>query len=384
MKILNKLFNKKQIKSIKLVFFSIFNLFNKRYIVKYEDDNIDGITLETFHLSFKQSEKSYLKNQKLIRKYNEDKATKQIVLRYQEVILDTFTGILLNPNNCHIKKTSLKYPSLVPYTFLSKISRIDNSLANAHTYYFLNSLKSSYYHQWFDGLVYLYYLNKIDKKFIVIVPISCPDNMKDVLKNFESEFELRYVSERFINLPNTIKFTHISWAKHAPVFTKVMANFFISIILKNTPQIITFKKIFIGRKNTTTRKIVNNHEVINLFKKNNFEIIFLEDYSIQEQAYLFYCAHEIAGLHGAGFTNLIFCKPRTIVIELQNFVNVTTYYMISKQLDLIYHYVLPNEFDLNLIKDPSKDDRGFFKQKLKDTSYNIIKIKSILDEINAQ
>jgi len=81
---------------------------------------------------------------------------------------------------------------------------------------------------------------------------------------------------------------------------------------------------------------------------------------------------------------LIFCKPRTIVIELQNFVNVTTYYMISKQLDLIYHYVLPNEFDLNLIKDPSKDDRGFFKQKLKDTSYNIIKIKSILDEINAQ
>ncbi len=38
--------------------------------------------------------------------------------------------------------------------------------------------------------------------------------------------------------------------------------------------------------------------------------------SIEEQIYLFNEASTIIGAHGAAFTNIIFCKPSTKIIEL--------------------------------------------------------------------
>jgi hypothetical protein len=374
--------NKKIKKTIKRFVYSLCNILDKRYVVKYEDDNKNGSILETYNLNFQNKDKIYLKNQKLITQINEDKVNQQLVFEYESVILDIFTGVFLNSSNYYIKKSSLKYPSLVPYTFLSKIGTIDNSFLRSQKYFFLTSTNSAYYHQWFDGLIYLYFLSKTEEKYLVIVPNSCPDKIKDLLLNFKNELEIKYVSERFINIPKIIRFPHISWAKHAPIITEDIAYFFKSKILKNKPDIKTYRKIYIGRKKSATRNIKNNNEITCLFKDNNFEIVYLEKYSIQEQAYLFNNAKEIAGLHGAGFTNLIFCEAGTKIIELQNLVNVTTYFMISQQLDLDYYYILPNEFDFEKIKDPYKEDVSFLKQKLSDTSYNLEKINLALNKIN--
>ena len=43
----------------------------------------------------------------------------------------------------------------------------------------------------------------------------------------------------------------------------------------------------------------------------------MSDFSFCEQVALFYNAKEVIGLHGAGFANSIFCKPKTKILELK-------------------------------------------------------------------
>ena len=56
--------------------------------------------------------------------------------------------------------------------------------------------------------------------------------------------------------------------------------------------------------------------ITNFFKKRGFTIYNPEKLSIEEQIYLFNEASIVAGAHGAAFTNIIFCKPKTKIIEI--------------------------------------------------------------------
>lgn len=365
----------------KKIIYPLLNLFGDRYVISFYNDKPKQEKLRDFTINLSALDKNFLNKQKLIREPYDQRNNYLIANNYENVILDSFTGVVLN-ENFKIKRSSLKYPSLVPYTYLSKIDKIDNLLADSNQeFYFLSSLNAAYYHKWFDGFIQLHYLHQFRKKIVVIVPDNVPANFKELLTYFNNDFEFIYKKSRFIKLPNLLKFKHISWAKHAPIITPDTAHFFKERILNKNSEIKTYDKIFIGRKNITTRKIINNDVVIALFEDFDFKVVYLEDYSISEQAYLFNNANYIAGLHGAGFTNLIFCKPNTKVLELQNLANVTTYFMISNQLNLKYHYVLPNEYNFNNIKDPYEEERSFFKQKLEDTSYEKGEIESLLNQI---
>ena len=69
--------------------------------------------------------------------------------------------------------------------------------------------------------------------------------------------------------------------------------------------------------------------------------VFLEDYSVTEQAQLFNRALEIVSPHGAGLTNLAFCEQGTKVVELftPNYV-LPLYWNFCNILDLDYYYLI--------------------------------------------
>ena len=78
-------------------------------------------------------------------------------------------------------------------------------------------------------------------------------------------------------------------------------------------------KIFINRKDGTGwRFIINENEVEKFLISEGFESITLSEYSFIDQVEMFNQAKSIVGLHGAGFANLIFCKPETKVLELKS------------------------------------------------------------------
>ena len=79
------------------------------------------------------------------------------------------------------------------------------------------------------------------------------------------------------------------------------------------------KKIYISRKDATSlRYIINEKEVDNALKNKGFSNLTMSDYTFKDQVALFHNAEVVIGLHGAGFTNIIFSKPGCKIIELQS------------------------------------------------------------------
>lgn len=77
------------------------------------------------------------------------------------------------------------------------------------------------------------------------------------------------------------------------------------------------KRIYISRSKAKRRQIVNEGELIEELLKCGFKILHLEDYSIIEQIKFFRNAEIVMAPHGAGLTNLIYCKENIKVIELK-------------------------------------------------------------------
>ena len=78
------------------------------------------------------------------------------------------------------------------------------------------------------------------------------------------------------------------------------------------------KKIFIDRSESVYNycQIINNDAVKDYLKNLGFSIHKTGQMSFFEQIYLFNNAKIIVGAHGAAFTNLVFCKPKTKIIEI--------------------------------------------------------------------
>lgn len=74
-------------------------------------------------------------------------------------------------------------------------------------------------------------------------------------------------------------------------------------------------RIYISRKKASKRRVKNEQELIFLLKRFNFEIVNLEELSIDQQISVFQEARVVVSPHGAGLSNLIFSK-KPIVIEL--------------------------------------------------------------------
>ena len=81
------------------------------------------------------------------------------------------------------------------------------------------------------------------------------------------------------------------------------------------------KKIYAARKRS--RSVSKAAEEIVL--SSGFEKLYMEDYSVLEQAAIFYNASMIVSPHGAQLANLIFCKSGAQIIELSNGWNYTCF-----------------------------------------------------------
>ena len=121
----------------------------------------------------------------------------------------------------------------------------------------------------------------------------------------------------------------------------------------------TKNKIYIDRniensKYQPQRRIINEEEIKEYLKKNNFIIAKLHQMNFVDQMRLFYNAKCVVGLHGGGFGNVVFCKPKTKIVELKNISsanaiknlslkNNLNYISIAAKGKKIYDFKYPNQ-----------------------------------------
>ena len=74
-------------------------------------------------------------------------------------------------------------------------------------------------------------------------------------------------------------------------------------------------RVYITRKNSNRRKIINEVEVENIFKKYDFEILDCDIVPFEKQISIISHANTLASIHGGALTNILFLPPKSKVLE---------------------------------------------------------------------
>ena len=99
------------------------------------------------------------------------------------------------------------------------------------------------------------------------------------------------------------------------------------------------KRVFVSRKDTSIRQMINEDEIFNLFQPFGFERYCLSQMSLLEQATLFYNADYIVAAHGSGLANILFCKSNTKIIEIFQGLYDAMFYNLAQDLSCPYHCI---------------------------------------------
>ena len=248
---------------------------------------------------------------------------------------DSGSAALMTEDNIVFRDVSTNY-KFDDYKF-SKASRVQSKSVLLST-----DGGSNYFHWMCHVLPKIHLLNQSKINWNEINKIIVPENRGDFVKEtldilnipqdkiLETKGGDHYIFDTLIVpcKPNR----HIHMSRWSFDFLKN------SFLKDESPPSV---KLFISRRDSCGRGIENKNEVKEVLEPLGFQEVFLEDYSVTEQARLFNGATDIISPHGAGLTNLAFCEPGTKVVELfsPNYV-LPLYWNFCNILDLNYYYLM--------------------------------------------
>ena len=106
------------------------------------------------------------------------------------------------------------------------------------------------------------------------------------------------ISDEYINLTNALK-------------KKVCENH----LFKYDSR---YKHIIVSRSNSIRRKLVNEKELLKRLEPYNFKLVYFEKCDYETQINIARNCEIMIGYHGAGLTNLLFMKSKSLVLEILN------------------------------------------------------------------
>ena len=186
---------------------------------------------------------------------------------------------------------------------------------------------NNYFHFIFDILPKLYLLkSKVNLKKINFFYISDPKKWQIKILNILGISQKKLLSSKtnkHIICDEVLTVDH-PWYNQGSIEVEVkkIPKWIVlqnrKIFKKKAEKFICNKKIFLDRSQSIYNhcQIENPNDLTILIKKNNFGIYRPEKIPFKKQIFLFKNASVIIGAHGAAFTNIIFCKPNTKIIEI--------------------------------------------------------------------
>ncbi|MGZ3930292.1 MAG: glycosyltransferase family 61 protein [Bacteroidia bacterium] len=102
--------------------------------------------------------------------------------------------------------------------------------------------------------------------------------------------------------------------------------------------------VYISRQKAPKRHVLNENAVQGVIKQFGFEVHCFEDYDLATQVRLMSETRCLAGLHGAGLTNMLFMRAGTQLLELRNAGDAhnNCYFSMASDLNIEYYYLLNN------------------------------------------
>lgn len=222
----------------------------------------------------------------------------------------------------------------------------ETSYAVIHDQWTLN-----YYHWLTQALPRLLLIKKSGRPFELLLPAT--HNKDFHIKSLKllgvSDWSTFEVGMSYYNLHNLIYANHdLQIGDYHDDLIKELSMTF----RKNAVPVDKKKYLFVQRGATSSRRIVNDDEVLKTFSNWGFEIVDFEKMIFEEQLNTAAQASVLAGVHGAGLSNMLFMETGSKVFELTSELNGEQYYYftLSNSLGHCYYYqhCLPDAADKSI------------------------------------
>ena len=147
------------------------------------------------------------------------------------------------------------------------------------------------------------------------------------------------------SLVSNVNFGFAAFSCYAqPHLIKYVKNKLLNAALNYKPSQNFSKKIFISRKDSNIRNIINEDEFFEKLKIYGFERYELAKLSVTDQILLFNQADIIVSPQGTGLANSIFSKPNAIIIELFQALNDATFWYLAQDFNFNYKAIKTTNF----------------------------------------
>jgi capsular polysaccharide biosynthesis protein len=253
----------------------------------------------------------------------------------------------INLSLINLLKSYIK--SFLLLTRARKITRFDNIL------YVTNSNSHNFFHWFLDVLQKLEFISQNQDEFLnsklkIIIPNNHNNNFsKKSLETFNLNFYHQdkneiIISNKSILLPD-IAPTGNYRKRIILKLSQRLKNYMISKKNINNHK----KRIYISRKNSEKRKLINENEIISILKKYNFYIVDFDKLNFEEQISYTLKSEIIVSVHGAGLTHMLWMKKKGKVLEIRakDNCNDNCYFTLASDLGHNYFYVNAEKTDFN-------------------------------------
>ena len=222
---------------------------------------------------------------------------------------ETSTGLFSNYSR-------FKYEIFFSKKYYNFIRENTNQMISFNKAFVVGS-SNNYYHLLIDWLPRLFALNKhiikkIDKVIFSSEYLQSNNLVQFILNELKIDKEIIFLEKGSYLFKNSFIPVNLSLEEKIFFYRRTFSNY-----MKFQKE----EKIYIVRKDSKNRKIINENQLIQFLEKQNFKIVELSKYNFKDQISLFSNAKIIISMHGAGLANLIFCKKNTPVIEIAHDIN---------------------------------------------------------------
>jgi len=253
-------------------------------------------------------------------------------IKYGRIFTDNNENVAVIKNNTLIPRLSFQQINgkLQNAKFNSVIKKGTPSLLKKFPGTVLNLAQggsgNNYFHFFFDIIPKIYLIKKKVKNNINFYYVSSPQKWQIQIFKILGITESKLINSsinKHISADQIICLDHPWYYKgfiqhqvsKLPKWIVLMNR---KIFLNRASKFNCPKKIFLDRSSSRFNhcQIFNQLEMNKWVKKKNLNIFKPEKLPFKKQIHLFKNASVILGAHGAAFTNIIFCKPGTKIIEI--------------------------------------------------------------------
>ena len=142
----------------------------------------------------------------------------------------------------------------------------------------------------------------------VVESLNCFNVRKEVIPLDTNLFVANLV------MPETREWTN----SFSPTEIKKVKEKILPFALKNATIKYLPKRIYLTRKKSWARSVDNENELLPILEKYGIAVIAFDDLSFWDQVVLMNNSEMFISIHGAGFSNVLFMKEDTLVLELVN------------------------------------------------------------------